>query len=176
MPTATFRGASVKHYHGVPKEGIRLCRMKVQVDYSDAARSQIKRQDWQPLPPSSKSMKLDCQLAGGESFSMSPNGMPNNAVEHTFVSAQKFEVVRVKTPTGGTEDVLRFEVLMNTPECVSIVDHYVSTVGEALGVLKLKYSEQANTKDAEDEEDSKQPSLIEVEEEKPRRGPKAKVN
>jgi hypothetical protein len=141
MPTVLFRGAKLKHFHGVIHEGVRLCRAKFEADYTDKLREDVGL-DWKALPDTSDKMNLRGSLLGCENFIMTAGGGLSHEINVAAVSAQKFEAVRVKQKDKeATVDVIRFEILCNDSTCVQLIDAYAMEAGEVAGTLKLKYSE-----------------------------------
>ena len=157
----TFRGSKMTGYHGVPKEGVTLIRVKIESDYTEQVRSEVGL-DWPELPVGIDSMKPEGSLVGGENFILTPgDGLKNNEIDVSFVTASKFEVVRVNIPKkDSTNDVIRFELLCTAIGSGALIATYMETVGDVLGVLKIRYAESQKLDNSS--EDPAQTSLLAV--------------
>lgn len=171
MPTATFRGAYLKGFKVLPNEGGRICRANFEADYTEKLIVDMDAFDWRALPEGSTFMKLKGQLIGGETMTLTPNGsLKNQEITIACCSAQKFQVVQVTVPKReATNDVVRFEVLFNSKDCVAVLDAFMATCGTASGIMKIKYTAQEvidNDIEDGDEDEVNQRSLVDIEEPK----------
>lgn len=156
MPTALFRNAVLRHFHVVQKESGPLCRAKFSATYSD---NLMKDQDWPELPEVAPKMNLETEFIGGDTFILTPVAeLKMHEISVPCVSAQKFEVVRVKDG-DSSETEIRFEILTNDPSSVVKMWDYLRTVGDKPAVLRMKYSEQATISETDAEPEDKQQKL-----------------
>lgn len=91
-----------------------------------------------------KSMKMDDAELALTSFLLEPNGFNgNSSLEFDAERVSDFSIARVKTEGGGIATKLRFTVRTRMKSASAKVERFMETVGEGVGLLKLRYPKNA---------------------------------
>ena len=157
-----------------PVEGGRVVRIKMRSDYTETLRDDIDL-GWEAMPEQALKMDLEGEVIGGQNFILTPGGGLKQEIDVQFVSASDFKVVRSehKKKKGVFEDKLYFEITCNQADCTAWIDDYLRVVGDAIGVLKMNFSQTRKDADSATK-DENQPSLIELPEEVKKGGARVK--